>query len=404
MFRFRYRFRLSHFLFGSRERIGLRLVLVILRPVRNRNIKCGVIRCIEFRILGFVLRIGFICRIGFRYILCIGILTARVILAVIVAVLCIRFRPGFIDRLSHRTATGLLFCGLLDLNDLCRSGFCLDRGLRFRRHIAFRIPGPTGLPYRIRQAIRRRGFNLFGRSAAGFRSRRIRAVICAARRSRFTGRTGIAGRCGSRYRSTRPGTAGAGRSKSALAGRRCRTGRTASAVAETASGVTRGLRTARIRNGCRCRNIGCRSTLSRCRFRRGARCIGISRTRSTTAALCRSRTAFLSVCARRSTVRPSKRICAVSARNIAYAVSTGRFTMRSAFVRCSFMPASTRRTTFGRSRSNLTAFLRRCRSGCRDRSGRNGRLVIHNRSRCTVIGCTATGFRRRGGSRSSRSS
>ena len=209
VFRFRYRFRLSHFLFGSRERIGLRLVLVILRPVRNRNIKCGVIRCIEFRILGFVLRIGFICRIGFRYILCIGILTARVILAVIVAVLCIRFRPGFIDRLSHRTATGLLFCGLLDLNDLCRSGFCLDRGLRFRRHIAFRIPGPTGLPYRIRQAIRRRGFNLFGRSAAGFRSRRIRAVICAARRSRFTGRTDIAGRCGSRYRSTRPGTASA---------------------------------------------------------------------------------------------------------------------------------------------------------------------------------------------------
>ena len=201
---------------------------------------------------------------------------------------------------------------------------------------------------------------------------------------------------------------------SALAGRRCRTGRTASAVAETASGVTRGLRTARIRNGCRCRNIGCRSTLRRCRFRRSARCIGSSRTRSTTAALCRSRTAFLSVCARRSTVRPSKRICAVSARNIAYAVSTGRFTMRSAFVRCSFMPASRRRTTFGRSRSrfrsnlssrsrgcrrsrsNLTAFLRRCRSGCRDRNGRNGRLVIHNRSRCTVIGCTAAGFRRRG--------
>ena len=125
----------------------------------------------------------FIYGIGFRYILCIGILTARIILTVIVTVLCMRFRPGFIDRLSHRTAAALLFCGLLDLNDLCRSGFCLDRGLRFRRHIAFRIPGPTGLPYRIRQAIRRRGFNLFGRSAAGFRSRRIRAVIYTAERS-----------------------------------------------------------------------------------------------------------------------------------------------------------------------------------------------------------------------------
>ena len=198
-FGFRYRFRLSHFLCGSRERIGLRFVLVILRPVRDRNIKCRIIRCIEFRILGFVLRIGFIYRIGFRYILCIGILTARIILTVIVTVLCMRFRPGFIDRLSYRTAAALLFCGLLDLNDLCRSGFCLDRGFRFRRHIAFRIPGPTGLPYRIRQAIRRRGFNLFGRSAAGFRSRRIRAVIYTAERSR----------CGSRYRSTRPGTASA---------------------------------------------------------------------------------------------------------------------------------------------------------------------------------------------------
>ena len=208
---------------------------------------------------------------------------------------------------------------------------------------------------------------------------------------------------------------------SALAGRRCRTGRTASAVAETASGVTRGLRTARIRNGCRCRNIGCRSTLSRCRFRHGARRIGSSRTHSTTAALCRSRTAFLSVCARRSTVRPSKRICAASARNIAYAASTGRFTMRSTLVRCCCMPASRRRIAFRRSRSrfrsnlssrsrscrrsrcSLTAFLRRCRCGCRDRSGRSRRLVIHNRSRCTAIGCTAAGFRRRDMSRSSRS-
>ena len=199
---------------------------------------------------------------------------------------------------------------------------------------------------------------------------------------------------------------------STLAGRRCRTGRTASAVVGTASRATRGLRTARIRSGCRCRNIGCRSTLSRCRFRHGARCIGSSRTRSTTASL--------SVCARRSTVRPSKRICAVSTRGIAYAASTGRFTMRSTLVRCNCMPASRRRTTFGRSRSrfrsnlssmgrgcrrsrsSLTAFLRRCRSGCRDRSGRSRRLVIHNRSRCTVIGCTAARFRRRDMSRSSR--
>ena len=96
--------------------------------------------------------------------------------------------------------------------------------------------------------------------------------------------------------------------------------------------------------------------------------------------------------------------------------------MRSTLVRCSCMPASRRRTTFGRSRSrfrsnlssmgrgcrrgrsSLTTFLRRCRSGCMDRSGRNGRLVIHNRNRCTVIGCTAARFRRRDMSRSSRSS
>jgi hypothetical protein len=144
---------------------------------------------------------------------------------------------------------------------------------------------------------------------------------------------------------------------STLAGRRCRTGRTASAVVGTASRATRGLRTARIRSGCRCRNIGCRSTLSRCRIRRGARCIDGSRTRSTTAALCRSRTAFLSACARRSTVRPSKRICAVSARNIAYAASTGRFTMRSAFVRCSCIPASRRSVALGRSRSRFRSNL-----------------------------------------------